>query len=45
MRYHRLILPGVLALGTCILIASFLIVTFAEWLRRRGVQPDKPTGL
>jgi spermidine/putrescine transport system permease protein len=38
-------LPGVLALGTCILIASFLIVTFAEWLRRRGVQPDNPTGL
>ncbi len=38
-------LPGVLALGTCILLASFLVVTFAEWLRRRGVQPDKQSGL
>jgi len=37
-------LPGVLALGTCILAASFLVVTFAEWLRRRGVQPSKGAG-
>lgn len=37
-------LPGVLALGTCILVASFLVVTFAEWLRRRGVQPSKGAG-
>lgn len=29
-------LPGVLALGTCILVASFMVVTFSEWLRRRG---------
>ncbi len=31
-------LPSVLALGACILIASLCIVTFAEWLRRRGGQ-------
>jgi spermidine/putrescine transport system permease protein len=31
-------LPSVLALGTCILVVSFLVVTFSEWLRRRGVQ-------
>jgi spermidine/putrescine transport system permease protein len=31
-------LPGVLALGTCILVVSFLVVTFSEWLRRRGVK-------
>lgn len=31
-------LPGTLALGSCILIASFVIVTFSEWLRRRGVR-------
>jgi spermidine/putrescine transport system permease protein len=37
-------LPGVLALGTCILVASFLVVTFAEWLRRRGVHPSKGAG-
>ncbi len=31
-------LPSVLALGTCILVVSFIVVTFSEWLRRRGVQ-------
>jgi spermidine/putrescine transport system permease protein len=31
-------LPSVLALGTCILVVSFVVVTFSEWLRRRGVQ-------
>lgn len=31
-------LPGTLALGSCILIVSFVVVTFSEWLRRRGVQ-------
>ncbi|MGH6915943.1 MAG: ABC transporter permease [Geminicoccales bacterium] len=31
-------LPGTLALGSCILVASFVLVTFSEWLRRRGVQ-------
>jgi len=34
-------LPGTLALGSCILIASFVIVTFSEWLRRRGVPSEE----
>jgi spermidine/putrescine transport system permease protein len=29
-------LPSVLALGSLILLASFVIVVFAEWFRRRG---------
>ena len=29
-------LPGVLALGSCILLGSVIIVAFAEWIRRRG---------
>jgi spermidine/putrescine transport system permease protein len=29
-------LPGVLALGSCILAGSILLVAFAEWIRRRG---------
>lgn len=37
-------LPGTLALATCILVVSFVVVTFAEWLRRRGVQ-GKDSGL
>lgn len=37
-------LPGTLALGSCILIASCIIVTFSEWLRRRGV-PSQDGGL
>ena len=32
-------LPSVLALGSCILGVSFLVVVFSERLRRRGVQP------
>lgn len=35
-------LPPVLALGSIILIASFLLVYFSEWLRRRGA-PAGPT--
>lgn len=31
-------LPPVLALGATIFIASFVMVTFAEWYRRRGIQ-------
>ncbi len=31
-------LPGVLALGATILTVTFFMVTFAEWLRRRGDQ-------
>ncbi|MEE8500765.1 MAG: ABC transporter permease [Kiloniellales bacterium] len=38
-------LPGVLALGTCILAASFMVVVFAEWFRRRGVQLGTPSGI
>ncbi len=38
-------LPGVLALGTCILVASFVVVTLAEWTRRRGVQSEKGAGI
>ena len=34
-------LPNVLALGACILAVSFFVIAFAEWVRRRGVQPDK----
>ncbi len=36
-------LPGVLALGATILVASFFLVSFAEWVRRRGAQSDKGT--
>ncbi len=38
-------LPAVLALGACILVFSFVIVTFAEWVRRSGVQVKKSTGV
>ena len=34
-------LPVVLALGACILMASFIVITFAEWVRRQGVKPEK----
>ncbi|MGH6928153.1 MAG: ABC transporter permease [Dongiaceae bacterium] len=36
-------LPGVLALGSCILVLSFVIVILAEMVRRRGVQSSKPS--
>lgn len=29
-------LPGVLAMGAAILMVSFVVITFAEWIRRRG---------
>ncbi|KAA3622834.1 MAG: ABC transporter permease, partial [Proteobacteria bacterium] len=29
-------LPGVLALGSCILLVSFFVIALAEWLRRRS---------
>ncbi len=32
-------LPVVLALGACILMISFVVITFAEWMRRQGVKP------
>ena len=31
-------LPVVLALGACILMASFIVIAFAEWVRRRGAK-------
>lgn len=34
--------PPVLALGTCILLASIVLVVFAEWLRQVGAKGDKP---
>lgn len=36
-------LPGVLALGACILVVSFIVITFSEWLRRRGA--DNPSNI
>ena len=33
---------AVLALGTCILVASCALVVFAEWLRQVGAPGDKP---
>ena len=38
-------LPSVLALGANILLASFFIVSFAEWFRRRGVQLKTSSGV
>ena len=38
-------LPDVLALGSCILLGSCLLVLFAEWLRRRGVQSVSSSGV
>ncbi len=38
-------LPAVLALGTCILAVSFVVVSFAEWYRRRGVQLKTDSGV
>jgi spermidine/putrescine transport system permease protein len=35
-------LPPTLALGSSILAASIIIVIVSEWLRRRGVQTNKP---
>ena len=36
-------LPGVLALGSCILLGSIFVVTVAEWIRRIGVR-DRSVG-
>tara|TARA_B100000029_G_scaffold473453_1_gene514867 strand:+ start:483 stop:1154 length:672 start_codon:yes stop_codon:yes gene_type:complete len=35
LRFPKL-LPGVLALGACILLASFIVIAFAEWIRQRN---------
>lgn len=34
--------PPVLALGTCILLVSCVLVVFAEWLRQVGAPKDRP---
>lgn len=39
-------LPGVLALGACILLVSFFVVFFSQWLQRRGgAQPARTGGI
>jgi spermidine/putrescine transport system permease protein len=38
-------LPSVLALGACIFVFSCVLVTFSEWLRRRGVQIKTSSGV
>ncbi len=38
-------LPGVLALGACILVVSFVVVFFSQWLRGRGVQTGTARGV
>ena len=38
-------LPGVLALGACILVISFVVVCFSQWLRRRGGAELSDTGI
>ena len=44
LRFPRGI-PAILALGATILMASFVVVTFAEWFRRRGVQVKSDSGV
>jgi spermidine/putrescine transport system permease protein len=38
-------LPGVLALGAMILVVSFIVVFFSQWLRRRGIDDTSRSGL
>ncbi len=38
-------LPPVLALGSMILISSFVVVYFAEWFRRRGAHAETSSGV
>lgn len=37
-------LPRTLALGSCVLFASVIVIVFAEWIRRRGLDKNKVTG-
>ena len=37
-------LPSVLALGACILVVSFVVVFFSQWLRRRGTEEVSGAG-
>ena len=38
-------LPPVLALGATIFVLSFVVVSFAEWIRRRGVKIESSSGI
>ncbi len=38
-------LPGVLALGSCILVVSFIVVFISQWLRGRGVPTKTLSGV
>jgi spermidine/putrescine transport system permease protein len=38
-------LPEVLALGAIILVVSFIVVVFSQWLRRRGIDGASSSGL
>ena len=38
-------LPPVLALGATIFVLSFIVVSFAEWIRRRGVKLESSSGI
>jgi hypothetical protein len=35
----------VLALGAIILVVSFIVVVFSQWLRRRGIDGASSSGL
>ena len=37
--------PGVLALATCIMAVSFVVVIFSQWLRRRGTDEISTAGI
>ena len=37
-------LPSVLALGACILVISFFVVFFSQWIRRRGTEEVSGAG-
>ena len=38
-------IPPVLALGATIFVLSFVVVSFAEWIRRRGVKLESSSGI
>lgn len=38
-------LPSVLALGACILVISFVVVFFSQWIRRRGAVGSTEAGI
>lgn len=38
-------LPGVLALGSIILVVSFVVVFFAQWVRTRGIDAENRAGV